>query len=118
MNKVIKFGLILAVAARLGRAVSLAQVNPISVGYSVDNGTTINLVGSNPGFFSTGFTGGDFLVTSANGTGNPPLTLPTVLQSGTTLDISPLVANPNGNGDGTSTIWVYVSETDISQPLG
>lgn len=113
MKNLLNLGVVLAAATAFGATAELAHADTISIGWSTDNGATINTVATGSGTANASFNAGGFAITSANGTGNPPLVLPTILQSGVTLNVTSVDSTRT-----TNTIWVYVTETDITQPLG
>lgn len=111
MRSVNRFTALVAVAIGVGglAAIQSAQADTISIGFGLNGGAITN-VGSSPSgnlAFSGAFDGFD--VNNVSGTGNPPLSGTSLLNSNS-LDVASVAT---GN-----VLDVYVSESGITTPTG
>ena len=106
MKPVLRFGLAIAALMGVAATVDAAKADTISIGWSEGGGVT-SLVSSSNG--SASFSGAldNFNVNFTSGTGSPPQALPMLLDSNS-FDLS-----TTGGG----TIFIWVTESDISAPL-
>jgi hypothetical protein len=104
----IKFGLVVAAATGLV-AVSGAKADTVSIGWSSTLGGAVTQLATGTGTasYNAAIPGTNFDFNSISGTGNPPLGLPALLNSGSS----------NVTSTTAGTIFIWITESDITIPL-